>query len=253
MIKYKSNSKRYKVRVPPKTLREDIKPQMVNITNKPFEAGLIADRHNMPVNQYIYDNIFSQELMFDYNTQYEIVLKFLKEYIGFDENGIPNRDLIVYLTGLQAALATLIKVCFDYKVNLTLKLYNQNTRVYHDLVMFKDFDNRATTSPFYNLLEHHKYIYTYGIKESEIKPGGTLYLIKKTIYYKDQDSVSIAYVAPNVRTAMVYYDKIIKSIDHKTQLTDIGVYPCIFDKYGYLIMVNIPTALYRDTRNLGGD
>ena len=74
------------------------KPHMINITTKPFEVGLISDRHNIPVGQYIFD-IFTQEMMFDYDEQYRIAQKFLDEYIGFNENRIPNRDLIVYLTG----------------------------------------------------------------------------------------------------------------------------------------------------------
>jgi len=228
------------------------KPQMINITTKPFEVGLISDRHNIPVGQYIFD-IFTQEMMFDYDEQYRIAQKFLDEYIGFNENGIPNRDLIVYLTGLQIALATVVKVCYDNKVNLTLKHYNNQTRVYHDQVIFDDFDNKASISPFYILLNSYKYIYTYGIKESDVRGCKSLHLIEKTMYYKEQEPVKIAYICPDFKTAQIYYGKIIRGIDHRSPITDLIIHSIYQEKHGYLSVVNTSLASYRDVRKEGGD
>lgn len=238
---------------PSRRILTSTKPQMVNITTKPFEVGLISDRHNIPVGQYIFDNIFSQEMMFDYSEQYRIVQKFLDEYIGFNENGIPNRDLVVYLTGLQIALASVVKVCYDNKVNLTLKHYNIETKVYHEQVIFDDFDNKASVSPFYILLNSYKYIYTYGMRESEISSCKTLHLVEKSMIYKDQDPVKIAYITPDFKTAQMYYNKLIRGIDHRSPITDMVIHTMYKEKHGYLSVVNTALASYRDTRIKGGD
>lgn len=92
-----------------------------NKTNK-LEVSMVAERHNMPIDEYIFTKSLSPELMADYAQQEKIVEDYIKTNIKF-VNGIPDRDLVVYATGIQSVLAAIIKVCLKLKVNLDVKHY----------------------------------------------------------------------------------------------------------------------------------
>lgn len=68
------------------------------MSNK-LKVGMIKDRHDLPVNKFIFNEAFDSDLLFDYGKQEKIVEEFIKKNIRF-VNGIPEKPLAVYATGL---------------------------------------------------------------------------------------------------------------------------------------------------------
>ena len=95
------------------------------------EAGLIADRHPMPVNKFIFPESFDQELMFNYPEQERIVRDFIRNNFDFDEyNNNKIKQLKLYVSGMQCAYGAVMKVCIDMGVNLITMHYNAKTGSY---------------------------------------------------------------------------------------------------------------------------
>ena len=120
--------------------------------NRIVKVGLIKDRHFMPCDDFIFDYV-PTEKMFDFNYLDSIVSKFILDKIGIqtvDNVNYANRDLYVYVTGLQSALGSLMKMCKIYNVSLTLLHYNKDTNKYEPQVISKDkFGD--TKDCFYNI------------------------------------------------------------------------------------------------------
>ena len=96
------------------------------------EAGLVADRHNMPVGRFIYPEALSQDLMFNYSEQERIAQDFLKANFDFDPDSNDKRIKVLklYITGMQCAFAAVMKVCTEMGVNLVAMHYNSATGGY---------------------------------------------------------------------------------------------------------------------------
>lgn len=109
---------------------------------KEIKVGLINGRHNMPVNEYIFDKI---EDVLDFQKMNQTIYSFLESRIGISEvtsTGINqidysdvaclrgNKKLIVYCTGLTAAVAQLIKLCMLNGISLSLMHYDKDTDDY---------------------------------------------------------------------------------------------------------------------------
>ena len=92
------------------------------------EAGLVGDRHNMPVEKFIYPEALTQELMFNYPEQERIACDFIKANFNFEDDRI--KVLKLYITGMQCAFAAVMKVCTEMKVNLIAMHYNNTTGAY---------------------------------------------------------------------------------------------------------------------------
>lgn len=110
------------------------------IKTKCVEAGLVSDRHDMDQyvrGRYVYDS-FGSEMITNYVRQEEIALKFIRRNLTFTE-GVPNEHLVVYLTGLQCALVSIIKACLQMKVNLVVKHWDTATNKYRSQVVFSEF------------------------------------------------------------------------------------------------------------------
>lgn len=106
-------------------------------------VGLCRGRHDLPVDEYIFDKI---ERPNDFPELERHILAFLTERVGINPNacgqGINQndstdvrifrgmRDLHVYVTGLSQASTTLVSVCLRNGVNLTLWHYDSNTDTY---------------------------------------------------------------------------------------------------------------------------
>lgn len=118
---------------------------------KKFEVGLIKGRHELPVSEYI----FNEELSFplDYRKLDEIVADFIEKNIeietasGIAINSVPEggsdhlyyvskKRLVVYVTGLTACTAAVIKICMYYGVHLTLMHYDPVTQEYMPQIIF---------------------------------------------------------------------------------------------------------------------
>ena len=115
---------------------------------KEIKVGLIKGRHEMPVNNYIFNEI-NDVLNFD-NMSKQIV-NFINNniniyavcgcginQIGYEDVEVLTADtkLVVYVTGLTSVTAELIKVCALKGISLTLMHYNRETGDYLPQVIF---------------------------------------------------------------------------------------------------------------------
>ena len=115
---------------------------------KEIIVGLIRGRHEMPVSDYIFEEI---ENVFDFSKMEAEINKFLLETVGITRstcmalNQYENTDvqcfvgqhnLRVYVTGLTAVTAALIKCCALNGVKLTLMHFNNVSGEYEEQVIF---------------------------------------------------------------------------------------------------------------------
>lgn len=115
-----------------------------------IRVGLIKGRHEMPVERYIFDEPI--EDVTDYHKIEEHILNFVKTEVGVHTthfgaavNAVTAEDahvwagdkrLTVYVTGLTAVTAALIRVCLMYGVNLTLMHYDITCGLYKPQVIW---------------------------------------------------------------------------------------------------------------------
>ena len=116
------------------------------IKAKTVTAGLVAGRHdilNSYVQKYIFES-FSDAMALNYHRQEQIAEKFIKTNITFDEAGRAKESLVLYLTGSQSALISVIKTCYNHKVNLVVKHWDNYSKVYNPQVVFNQFETDCT-------------------------------------------------------------------------------------------------------------
>lgn len=111
-------------------------------------VGLIKGRHEMPVDSYIFNEIKD---VFDFKTMEKTIVEFLVREVGIETrigSGLNQNDytdiqifkgkskLVVYITGLTAVTAALIKICAMNGVSLTLMHFNNATCSYEEQHIF---------------------------------------------------------------------------------------------------------------------
>lgn len=111
-------------------------------------VALCEGRHQMPTDQYIFPHEIDP---MDFDSMNKTVGAFLEEHVGIRmhcqealnqmyEEDVPcyagERKLVVYVTGLSAALAAVIRGCALNGVSLTLMHYNRDTNDYAEQVIF---------------------------------------------------------------------------------------------------------------------
>lgn len=112
-------------------------------------CGLIKGRHEMPVEQYIFDTAIDDVM--DFNTISLHIRTFIADKVGittgigtglnqYDYTDVQvvhgNHGLVVYVTGLTAVTAELIRVCAMNGIHLTLMHYNTATGCYVEQPIF---------------------------------------------------------------------------------------------------------------------
>ena len=112
------------------------------------KVGLIRGRHEMPVSDFIFDEI---ENVFDFTKMEKVITNFLEKEVGVTTttrmalNQYENTDvecfcgktaLVVYVTGLKSVTAALIKCCALNGVQLTLMHFNNATGEYEEQFIF---------------------------------------------------------------------------------------------------------------------
>lgn len=131
---------------------DDMRPLYDDVT---LEVGLINGRHENPVDLYIFngkdnpkEDVISDELMFDYDEQYHIIDEFITDHVEVEIGGESRfKDIVAYVSGLVCISASLINVCKDNGINLTLKHYNKSLTeklgkdTYSDQVLIEDGEN----------------------------------------------------------------------------------------------------------------
>ena len=85
--------------------------------SKVLVIGLIKGRHEMPVDNFIFDKI---DDVFDFSKMSKQVHEALKDYY----------DVNLYTTGLTSALVEVINYCIIKNISLTLFHYNSETGEY---------------------------------------------------------------------------------------------------------------------------
>lgn len=120
------------------------------------KAGLINNRHVIPVDEFIFDSI-TDDKIFDFDWMDQVVKKFILDRIDFvnDEQGriVGSKKLYLYVTGLSSALASVVKICSELSVNLTLLHYDFESNTYkHQKIFerFKQMKNRLVGDIFKN-------------------------------------------------------------------------------------------------------
>ena len=144
-----------------RSLIEDKKENVVILNNNVFDPkkivvvddttsvklGLVADRHDMgPINDFVFESL-DETLMFDYARQYVIAEEAIKKHI---DGG--NKSLVIYATGLQSALTTVIKVCNDLNVPLTIMHYNTKEHTYIPQIVSESPNKLIIPSEFDGIL-----------------------------------------------------------------------------------------------------
>lgn len=109
-----------------------------------FVCGLVSERHNIPTDTYIFSQYISASILFNFEEQYRICEKFILDNIF--KNGQPIKDLLVYCTGIQSPLATLIKVAYDLKINLVLGHYSNKFNRYKYQLIWGNFAETVLTN-----------------------------------------------------------------------------------------------------------
>lgn len=104
---------------------------------QPIKAGLVRGRHELPTDTYIFDEI---EDVFDFDAMYDTAADFILQSVGVTKKAgrainsasytdgevyRGDRELVVYVTGLTAALAAVISACAAWGVQLTLMHYDR--------------------------------------------------------------------------------------------------------------------------------
>ena len=115
---------------------------------KEIKVGLIKGRHEMPVDNYIFDEIND---VLDFDNMNKQIINFINNninvyaaygcginQIGYEDVEVLTSDtkLIVYVTGLTSVTAELIKVCALKGISLTLMHYDRDTSDYLPQVIF---------------------------------------------------------------------------------------------------------------------
>lgn len=170
--------------------RANVNKDIVQIANDSIRVGLVADRHVMPVNDFIFKEALSKELMFDYDKIEEICRDYIKDMIDFD-NGKALQSLIVYVTGIQCASSSLIKVTNEMKVNLTFRHYDTDTKTYHTQIIWDKFSNGLLPEELGELLLNCRNSYTYKCNIEELLKNGSL--VKLTEVHYDNNNSNLDY------------------------------------------------------------
>ena len=111
--------------------------------SKTIHVGLINGRHDMPVNDYIFDSV---DDVFDYDDINRIVTNYIWDNCDVQKtNGKPingtrdaeasvykaRNELVVYATGLSCVNAALVAACARYGVRLMLMHHDRDTGNYY--------------------------------------------------------------------------------------------------------------------------
>ena len=83
-----------------------------------YTFGLCSGRHDIPVDKYLFDTISDPT---DFDSMYMDVVSAIP---------VDCTELCVYVTGLTAAMLTVVRVCDEMDIGLTAYHYDRNKGVY---------------------------------------------------------------------------------------------------------------------------
>lgn len=88
------------------------------------KVGMIAGRHDLPVDNYIFEEI---ENVFSFKTIRSKVVQFIQENFKYEDS---FKNLIVYVTGLTPVTVEIVSVCVRSHIALTLMHYDKYSGKY---------------------------------------------------------------------------------------------------------------------------
>lgn len=199
-------------------------PEYLEITTNICKAGMFKDRHDMPVTLYVFREAFTSYMLFSFKKQEEIVNRFIDNYV-WDKANNRYKKFCVYVSGLTIACATIIKVCAERKISLSLMHYNTDKDSYIEQVIFDNGDDGALPhSKWFNFLNNydgeHKALYqtTYDM----LAEANTLYqvvVVNEGSGYDKNYRQTWMYVTSSMTAAWhLYAEKVSKIMDTKKQI-----------------------------------
>lgn len=181
--------------------------QLEEVKEMATKVGLCADRHEMNVSQFIFGTLTEKE-MFNYPLLYNKAMAFIAD-------NCPGKILHLYCTGMQCALASVIKACHDSKCTLSLFHYNASTSTYlrQDMWKYNDTFIDELTAAYADIMRKGT-VYTFGhnIKAEEF------YTISINQVRENSDGfIKQAYViCDSLETAFRLYADYVKDITSDT-------------------------------------
>lgn len=87
------------------------------------KCGLCEGRHQILTNKFIFPAVINPT---DLEWQYDVAVNSMRD-LGIME----DKELELYVTGLTAALVTVLNICKSYDISVTLLHYDRNTDSYY--------------------------------------------------------------------------------------------------------------------------
>ena len=143
-----------------------------------IKCGLIKNRHQMPVDLYIFNNTLLNNQILDYDYLDDTINKFIDEYIKFDNNGNALSALKIYTTGLQSALTSVIKICSERKIGLDVLHYDPEKNTYTVQKVFESYN----LEDIIHLKGHSDMIYLFECSDKHLKNTDEIYECKFIVY-----------------------------------------------------------------------
>lgn len=151
------------------------------------QCGLVADRHDMKIDKFIFEEALSEELMFDYDEQERICKEFIANNIKF-ENGVAKQKLVIYTTGMQCALGSISKVTEQMKVDLTLKHYNSRLKKYSAQII-RDTMSLPSSHYYFDDLAKSKPLFFYNCNVEDFSSNEQFYMLTLSVYEKEDNCI----------------------------------------------------------------
>lgn len=195
-------------------------------------CGLVENRHEIPVTEYIFREAtgkgISEDLLYDYNKQLAIAEDFIKTHIAWDENGIPRNELVVYVTGLTSVLASVIKVARKMGVNLTLKHYSARLGMYVSQIIWDDFSvNRGHKNVMFKnwLRQQFTKVYRYNFNDDDFDTERTVFIVRKMNMDKSDDYLDRReiFIVDTYENAINLFAELLKSISNDSDQYKINI------------------------------
>ena len=157
---------------------------LVSLSNS-VTVGMVSDRHNMGNLQYIFEGPITSEQFINEKWQKEVINKFIDNNFTFDKYGDATKCLVLYCTGIQIILVTILKVCIERHINVTLKHFYDKTGNYISQIAINQFNCKDEIDHPFKRLEKTGNVYLYNTKLEEITNNRNFYGISVGVHEDD--------------------------------------------------------------------
>lgn len=183
-----------------------------------LQVGMFIGRHEMPiyVNKFIFNRPISKNNLFDFEMMDATVEKFIKDNfkLAIDEDGVyySDKEMILYLTGLSSALASIIKLTAKYNINLTLAHFNHETGLYS---LQRIWDKPAkSNNPYQDIIGNYTTTTWYKCDYDDIKSLDKFYIVQVVNFSGEDkyDRESDVYIYAHEEMMWEHYYKLLTEV-----------------------------------------